>query len=139
MNHLHILRCFTMVKIGRWCYLKAFFFAFGGGCFHSSEIYCNFHNLPITTNNEVIFAGITEIVLKICFSVNVIVAVIDIYIKLIKINRRWLGNLQGIHYSTDGCHFRRERLTFLLLGQIQTYFFVVVVETVKLAQCQCDL
>ena len=32
-------RCFTIVKIGRWYHLIAFFFAFSRGCFHFSKIY----------------------------------------------------------------------------------------------------
>ena len=39
-QHQHILRCFTIVQMGRWHYLEAFFFAFNRGCFHFSKIYC---------------------------------------------------------------------------------------------------
>ena len=35
------LRCFSIVKIGRWHHLKAFLFAFSWGCFHFSKISCN--------------------------------------------------------------------------------------------------
>ena len=34
------LRCFTIVKIGRWHHLKAFLFVWSRGCFHFSKIYC---------------------------------------------------------------------------------------------------
>ena len=40
-QHQHILSCFTIVEIGRWHHLKAFFFAFSRDCFHFTKIYCN--------------------------------------------------------------------------------------------------
>ena len=41
MNHYHqhILRCFTIMKIGRWHHLKPSCFAFSRGCFHFTQIY----------------------------------------------------------------------------------------------------